>query len=588
MSFLGTLLMRLDEGVTRLFGQWNFWTSIIVTVLVGFVTYQIATRQEPDIHPLLLARQSQRSDVRMPHESAIYRSQSAPHGMPLNSGLNVKDPGASKWARGRDGDLRDIWRQAVAGVQEEGPTKGATGRILTVLGTDKAVEHHLRDLTRHINFIGQHLASQGGTRVAIYLPNSVEQMVTLFACAFYNLTAVILPFDQPDDAVISMLRRSDADVVVTAPGSFPFNLVAQNYPSLRHLIWVADEGSQHMDWNEIPQGTGSSVSVTTWQDVLSEVSADLGNDLPPLGGQKDPSDVIIFWQSKPGQEEEMVQFTAANLIAGVSGQFFAIPTSHRMGPSDLFLPADSLANSHTLVLTLAALYSNASVAFSSVAPQAEDLTVAIRGVSPTILVATPAALLKTHKEATVELGSSRWARTLHSRRVHALTQGGFMPSVKTRWPAGNKLRLIVTAERAGADTPRLSCNVLADLRAFTGARIMYALTAPKVAGAVSQTAFYDYRVFGEKQGGYHFGTPLTSTEIVLKDTGLFRSGAHGGRGEIFVRGPCVVGGETSVGAAGMFRRDNTLSYTLAYEYSFNQGISYEELKARTLADAVLD
>ncbi|KAK4127635.1 acetyl-CoA synthetase-like protein [Parathielavia appendiculata] len=579
MAFLATLLLRLDESVTGLFGQWNPWTSVIVTVLVGFLTYQIAARQEPDIHPLLLARQSQRSEVRLPGESPVYRSQSAPHGMPLNAGLNVKDPGAAKWSRGRDGDLRDIWRQVIAGVQEDGPTKGATGRILTVLGTDKVVEHHLRDLTRHINFIGQHLASQGATRVAIYLPNSVELMVTLFACAFYNLTAVVLPFDQPDDAVISMLRRSDADIVVTAPGSFPFNLVVQNYPSLRQLIWVVDEGSKHMDWNEIPQGAGGSVNVTTWQDVLYEGSANSGNELPPLQGQREPSDVIVFWQSKPGQEEEMVQFTSSNLIAGVAGQIFAIPTSHRMGPSDLFLPADSLANTHTLVLTLAALYSNASVAFNSAAPQAEDLTVAVRGVFPTILVATPAALLKTHKEAQAQLKSSLVARTLHSLQLQKLTQNGVMPLIKTRLPAGSKLRLILTAERPRADTPRLSCRVLTDLRAFTGARIMYALTAPKVAGTVTQTGFYDYRVFdGEKDGGYHFGPPLTNAEIVLRDTGLFRTGSHGSRGEIFVRGPCVAGGEASVAAAGMFRDDNTLAYTRAYEFSFHQAPPDERFK----------
>jgi len=123
---LDNLLLRFDESVSGLFGQWNLWTSAIFTVFAGFVTYQIATRQDPDTHPFLLARQAQGSPVRQPGESPVYRSQAAPHGMPLNAGLNVKDPGASKWSRGRDGDLRDVWRQAVAGVQEDGPNKGAT------------------------------------------------------------------------------------------------------------------------------------------------------------------------------------------------------------------------------------------------------------------------------------------------------------------------------------------------------------------------------------------------------------------------------------------------------------------------------
>jgi hypothetical protein len=58
--------------------------------------------------------------------------------MPLNTGLNVKDTGASKWSRGRDGDLRDIWKRAA-----EGGENGAKGRILTVLGSQNVVDHKL-------------------------------------------------------------------------------------------------------------------------------------------------------------------------------------------------------------------------------------------------------------------------------------------------------------------------------------------------------------------------------------------------------------------------------------------------------------
>ncbi|KAK3684761.1 hypothetical protein B0T22DRAFT_481793 [Podospora appendiculata] len=568
MGAFDNVLLTVDEAISDLFGQWNVHTTAIVGLFVGLVAYQISTRRDPDTHPLLLARQAQASAVRHEGESAVYRSQAAPHGMPLNAGLNVKDPGASKWSRGRDGDLRDIWRQAVAGVQDDGDTKGATGRLLTVLGTENVTEHALADITRQINLIGQHVANQGGNRVAIYLPNSVELLVTLFACAFYNMTAIILPFDQPDDAVLSMLRRSAADTVVTAPGSFPFDTVVKNYPSLRQLVWVVDEGSSHMDWNEVPQGTGGSVNVSTWQDIVGDYPVDAGRDLPPYEGQKDPRDITVFWQAAPGTTEEMVRFTAANLVSAVAAQIFAIPTAQRMGPSDLFLPADSLANTHTLALTLAALYSNASVAFNSVAVGANDLAVATRGISPTILVATPAALLKTHQETASQL-SSLIARNLHWLQTRDLTQKGVMPvaSLLTRYydrlrPAlggtPGKLRLVFTAERVGAASPPLSSAVLSDLRVYTGARIIYALTAAKVAGAAAQTGFYDYRVFDDAHS--HFGAPLTNTEILLKDTAEHKTTDSLSKGEIIVRGPSVAGNEAALGVVGVIRDDNTLAY----------------------------
>lgn len=377
------LLETADAGLTGLFGQWNNYSTGLVTLLVAVITYRVMTAVDPDVHPMLLARQSVPSTVRNEGESAIYRSQAAPHGMPLNSGLNVKDEGASKWSRGRNGDLRDVWRRAAQGGEG-----GAKGRILTVHGSENVVEHKLEDITRQINLIGQHVAEQGGIRVAIYLPNSVELLVTLLACSFYpNLTTVLIPFNVSNDELVSMLRRSAVDTVVTAPGAFPFDAAVKAYPSLRQLIWVVDEGSSHMDWNEVPEGTGGSVNVATWQDIIRDAPAEAGIELPPVDLENGPGDVVTFWQSKPGQPEEMVRFTQGNVVAGVSGQITAIPVKEKLGPSDLFLPADSLTNIHTLTLTLAALYANASVAFNSVAGQSPNLDVATQGVAPTVLVA---------------------------------------------------------------------------------------------------------------------------------------------------------------------------------------------------------
>lgn len=147
MGFFDNMMLSLDESVVGLFGQWNAYTTLMITLFIGVLTYALATRRDPDTHPMLLARQADASRVRQPGESPVYRSHSAPHGMELISGLNIKDPGTSKWARGRDGDLRDIWRQAVNGVQDDGASKGATGRIFTVLGTEKVTEHSLGGLS---------------------------------------------------------------------------------------------------------------------------------------------------------------------------------------------------------------------------------------------------------------------------------------------------------------------------------------------------------------------------------------------------------------------------------------------------------
>lgn len=400
------------------------------------------------------------------------------------------------------------------------------------------------DITRQINLIGKHILDQGGARVAIYLPNSVEFMTTLFACAFYNLTAILIPFDQSDDAVISMLRQASADTVVVLPGSFPFDTAVKNYPSLKNVVWVVDEGNRHMDWNEVPKGMGGKLNVATWQDIVQDSPADAGMELPPLADQHAPPDITVFWQSKPGEAEEMVEFKAANLTAAIAAQLFAIPQSQRMGPSDLFLPADALTNTYTLALTLAALYSNASVAFNTAAAGSIDLTLATRGIAPTVVVAHPRILLKTHAQAFSQMSASFLASKVHYLQTSSLTQSGIMPaaSLLTSYndslrPAvgatPGKLRLVYTAERAGSSSEtvgKLSSAVLSDLRIYLGARLIYALTAARVAGAVAQTQFYDYRVHEDKCS--HFGPPVTSCEVLLKDNGEHRTTEEKSQGEV--------------------------------------------------------
>ncbi|RDA95755.1 hypothetical protein CP533_5094 [Ophiocordyceps camponoti-saundersi (nom. inval.)] len=542
------ILDSIDSGLAWLFGQWNGYSTGLMTALVLVVSYRIMTSREPDVHPLLLARQSVASAVRHEGESAVYRSQAAPHGLPLSSGLNVKEAGAPRWSRGRDGHLGDVWRKAASGGDD-----GAKGRILTVMGSEKVVEHGLEDVTRQINIIGRHIADHGGIKVAIYLPNSVELLAALLACSFYpNLTAVLMPFNVSEDELISMLRRSAVDTLVAAPGTFSIATVIQAYPSLRQLVWVVDEGNSHMDWSD---GINGSVNVATWQSLAKEGSD--GGEVLALSNDHSPQDVVMFWQG------EMVRFTQANLVSGIAGQLAAVPARDRMGPWDLFLPVDSLTNIYTLVLTMAALYSNASLALNSVAGPGADLMLATKGIAPTVVVVGPETLLGLHKESVVRVGSGL-GKLSHAMSTRTLAgQGVFAPgnvlSVFSPRPAigttPGKLRLIYAADRIGTRMPRLSPAMLSDLRIVTGARVVYALSAARVAGAVCQTSLFDYRV----DGGSHFGAPPTSVEIFFRDKGDYKTTDSVVEGEIVARGPCVSGTEASTGIVGRMRPDQTLS-----------------------------
>jgi len=237
----------------------------------------------------------------------------------------------------------------------------------------------------------------------------------------------------------------------------------------------------------------------------------------------------------------------------------------RFSASDTLLPADAFTNSYCLCLTLAALFSHSTVIINSVAGPGVDLTLATRSLAPTIVVvsAETAAKVQSTTAASAVGGLKQFAHYLES----CVLSSGRLPTSSLLTPARatigstpGKLRLVFTSERAGLNTPPLSSKDLSDLRIYTQARIVYALTAAKVAGAVAQTNIYDYRVGSSSSKHSHFGVPLSSLEVKVKDTPTLKTTEEHSVGELTVVGSSVAGGEAELGFNATFREDHTLAY----------------------------
>lgn len=124
-------------------------------------------------------------------------------------------------------------------------------------------------------------------------------------------------------------------------------------------------------------------------------------------------------------------------------------------------------------------------------------------------------------------------------------------------------RLIYTYQTAGAGTAALSSADMTSLRIFTSARLIYALSAAHVAGAISQTNMLDYQSHGlHPRDPSHFGPPLSCLECKLQETGGREIDDDKPVGELVVSGPAVVNGEAVVGAGvkAMMTESNTVAY----------------------------
>ena len=123
------------------------------------------------------------------------------------------------------------------------------------------------------------------------------------------------------------------------------------------------------------------------------------------------------------------------------------------------------------------------------------------------------------------------------------------------------VRAIYTYSQSSDETDTLTPSQLDNIRIFTGARVIYAHTASKVAGAVCQTNLLDYHNNGIKgDSPSHLGVPLSCVEIKLKAEAGQEIDDNKPTGKLFVSGPAVIGGEMIVDEVLTMTETNTFAY----------------------------
>lgn len=244
-----------------------------------------------------------------------------------------------------------------------------------------------------------------------------------------------------------------------------------------------------------------------------------------------------------------------NIVAAVAAQTSALPRNHRLGPTDVLLSLESLSNIWTLTIVLAALFSNASLALTSAATQRASYDIAFKVVSPTIVIASTGTMSQAvrDKKATASGIMHRIRNRIYARSLAS----GVMPKVSNVLKSP---RLIYISNRAGTDQRPLESNEIFDLKILTGARIVYAFTDARVAGAIAQTNILDYQTRRNELSQHaHFGPPLSCLEIKLEETS--RKAEDGTPlGRPVVSGPAAVGGEVRLHQLMTFTDSNTLCY----------------------------
>ena len=125
----------------------------------------------------------------------------------------------------------------------------------------------------------------------------------------YGLTPVLLPYGGNFEELVDMLKDSSADTLVASAGSLPLEAVLNHHSGLRHVVWVAERSSRHMDWNEVPQGVGGKAEVAVWHEITEEKRANDSSELPTSSPEEASSDVVIVSKRAGTPKYSMTTFT---------------------------------------------------------------------------------------------------------------------------------------------------------------------------------------------------------------------------------------------------------------------------------------
>ncbi|MCJ1313205.1 hypothetical protein MMC25_006882 [Agyrium rufum] len=556
MSSDQSFLIKFNEFLDQIAAGSNELTYVLVVIVGSYILWSLFTYQEADIHPLLLERQSNPSPTRQPGETAVHRSTEIPYGYPLRSGLNVKDADSPKWSAGRDGDLRDVWKKALE------PHKGGRGDYLSLIkvtGID-AFPHRPQNVMKQINVFGQFLKESKAQRVALYLPNSLELVVAIFATQFYGVTPILIPHVQPNDVLFDMLRDSKAQTLLAPAGVVPLEIVKRKCPSVKQIIWVVEKTSRQMDWK-----SSSSHKVSLWHEIVDQASED-ASDSPPTDATTELGDLVFVEPRSGSKSFDVVEYSQKNLVAAIGAQTNPLPLGHRLDDMDRILPLDSLCIPYIFIMTLAGLYAQATIMLSSAASRTASFRIQSLKRRPTIVIGSAATISKLRD---IGLDTSPANQTpigdlWEKYYMSSMHTGGALRNANHLWNKGVPRLFFVSARAPDDEDIPMTVTDLSKIRLATKARTIYALTTPGVAGPIAQTHMYDYRLRGAKSQQSHFGAPLSCLDLMLveaegKESDLTYESGKEPVGEIVVGGPAVVGGKKSLGIVGSIKRDGTLA-----------------------------
>uniref|UniRef100_A0A060TIT0 ARAD1D49104p n=1 Tax=Blastobotrys adeninivorans TaxID=409370 RepID=A0A060TIT0_BLAAD len=468
--------------------EWVFYA--LITALLALAAYIYLFDSGPDVDPFVLTVQSSVSQMRLPHETAVYRSRVVPHGARgLLTGLAIGGGSGGRMGPTRDGTIEDLWALALK------------AKISTFsFGQLESISP--QQLSSAVESLGGLISRNSANTVVVALPNSAESLICLFAGALHGVQVVFAPMN---DELDKYVRFCKATVVVTT-GELA-ELLIQN----TNVGTIVFTGKRQL------QGP----HLVPWDHAISN---------PKQAGDAlkkaiDPPMAMVY---SSGEKIVLTTVSNQNIVSAVASQLKALPIKEQWNNKDTVVSCTTELSNHTIVHNVAALAVGAHLVLPE-STSSVNLFLLVSTIKPTILV--------TDDETSLSLAArSERLKALHLVQLQIALNTlrlGKLPTHSYIIRDFASVRLVHSG--ALQDEPALSDKDANLIRALTGARLIHSLYVPLCLSPIAQTNIYDYRA-GEP-GVINFGAPMACLELKLKDHGLYQASER--KGQIWIQGPAV-------------------------------------------------
>lgn len=430
--------------------------------------------------------QSNIAPTRKENETAVYRNNQTPHGLPLLTGLNIRHG-----FKLRNGNLRDIW-SVVMGQKNI--------NSVTFYNNGKETKADIYNLNGAFERLNEFFQEKGCSTIGIAVPvYSFQGFVSMFTCFINGLTAHhfnTLPRSTPE-----------VDILIVHESQLPHAL---RLNLKLYLVVTDDESTKFSDehiinWNalgQFKQLTKDNYSYTY------DPKYDQGIPL------KETYNFVT------------TTYSHQNFVSAVATVAKSLPLGHELSYNDKLLIGyeDSSVKYWSKILSVL-LFGGSIVLGSSSDPKFDDQL--IKKYQPTILAIDS----KTAKRIFLKNEQHGFIHSLFLQRAQYLLSRGIF-SDRAALPGFESLKLIYI-DQLNELNGNINTSDLNLIRALSGARIICERFIPGVTGAVLATNYYDYRVFSNSNLK-NCGTSSLSLEIKLfkyKDLNIDKR-----HGELCIRG----------------------------------------------------